>query len=550
MKSYQTTALLAMGALSLASCAEAKTEPKNVIMFLTDDQTYHSIRALGNNQVVTPSFDRLVEEGVTFTHHYATTSISMASRACLMTGKYEYKTGCNFMHGAMRNETFAASYPTLMRNAGYYTGFGGKLGFAVTDEEGAKESQKDKYLPADQFDSFAGQGHFIFYKTAGNTNIKQYAKEYPHLTSALAAYGVDFIHEAQQSKKPFCLSLYFKAPHGEYTPDPQYDDVYKDTVWEKAETYGEKYSEHLAKQGKLGRQHLEYFGWYDSDYQASMRKINQLVYGVDVAIGQIMDELKKQGLDKNTIIIFSSDNGYAHGEHNLGGKVLPYEETSKVPLIIFDPSNTKNGGKFTDALAGNIDITATILDYAGVAQPDGMDGRSLRKIVENPERGKVRDYLPLINTWGNPQINSLSVVSEDYKYVYWCCGEGLTPVEELFDCKRDPMELKNIAADPKYSKVMERMRKEYDKRLKVWKAEAVPYNYYQEFATIYDRNIPWSEKRDLISESAWATYDSQLKKIGYEGDKLDYDAVIDYSHKRNEQFRESGKSSRHIYGKF
>lgn len=450
------------------------------------------------------------------------------------------------MHGAMKTETFAQSYPVLMREAGYYTGFGGKFGFPVTDEEGVEESQRDLYLPAEEFDSFAGQGHFLTYKTAGNKFIKQYAKEHPHLTSALGAYGVDVIREAQEAQKPFCLSLYFKAPHGDYIPDPQFDDVYKNTVWEKAPNYGKGYAQYLALQGKLGRQHLEYFGWYDSDYQETMRKMNQLIYGVDMAIGTVMEELKKQGLEENTIIIFSSDNGYAFGEHNLGGKVLPYEATSRVPLIIYDPSNRENGGKLTHAVAGNIDITATILDYAGLPLTPDMDGRSLRPIVENPESGKVRNYLPLINTWGNPQINSFSIVSDSLRYIYWCCGENMEPTEELFDCNKDPFELHNLAKEDKYASVLEGMRAEYDKRLKVWAAEAVPYNNYQSFATLFDRHIPWAEKRDLVTDDAWETYDKQLEKIGYKGDKNDYNAVLEYSHNRDTYYREKGISSRHL----
>ncbi|MFI3249104.1 MAG: sulfatase-like hydrolase/transferase [Rikenellaceae bacterium] len=530
--------LLTTSLATLLSVAQGAQQPKkNILVIMTDDQTYNSIHALGNNDVITPNFDKMVEQGVTFTHHYATTSISMASRACLMTGMYEYKSGCNFMRGGLTTAQFESSYPVLLREDGYYTGFGGKFGFPVVDEDVDDIQTTNKYLPKESFDSFAGQGHHIFFPTKMSENIRQYADEYPHLTRALGAYGVDVIDEAQRQQKPFCLSLYFKAPHGPIVLDPMFTDIYKDTVFSKPENYGREFQKDLAPQSMLGRQHLQHYGQLDTDYQQECYKLNTLIYGVDYVLGQLFDALKERGLDQNTVVIFTSDNGTALGEHALYGKVLPYESTSRVPLIVWDPSNSQNGGKFTAALAGNVDITATILDYAGVKAPSNMDGRTLRKVVENPDTGEAREYLPLINTWGNPQIHSLSVVSKEHKYIYWSFAEGMGASEELYDCTNDPLELKNLMKDSQYAEVVKQMQKAYDKQLKVWKKECVQRYEYPNYVTIFDRNVPWSEKRQLIDEQSWEVYDLMLKSFNYTDDKFNYRKVLKAVYQKDSEAR-------------
>ena len=543
-------AAIGLSALAFSSCSPKPAQERpNILVLMTDDQSYSTIHAMGNNQVITPNLDKLIEDGVTFNRHYATTSISMASRACLMTGKYEYHNGCNFMRGAQKPAVFAESYPVLMRKEGYYTAFGGKFGFPVTDEElNGKLFNVDEHLPIDQFDAWAGQGHTIHFPTEDNTFIKQYAKDYPHLTSALGAFGREQIKAATDAGKPFCISIYFKAPHGTFLPDPAYDHIYRDTVFRQAENYGEEFSKALATQGKLGRQFMEYFSYYHADYQNTARRINTLVYGVDVVLGSLREQLKACGVDDNTIIIFTSDNGYSLGEKGFGGKVLPYEETSRVPLIVYDPRNQQNAGKKTTAVTGNVDITATILDYANVEKPKSMDGVSLRKLINSPENEKVRAFVPLINTWGNPQIQSLSVVTDQWKYVYWLYGEKIEPVEELFHVS-DKFELKNLAKDPQYAKVMDEMRKHYDEQLAMIARDRVETHGYPTFETLYDRTIPWEKKRALFTEEQWKLYEGLLKQIKYTGDKFDYDAVLERNHQNYEERKAAGKVNPHTIAK-
>lgn len=176
--------------------------------------------------------DQLAKEGVLFKNHYNTTAICMASRAIIMTGMYEYKTGCNFDHGPLKKAKFEKSYPVLLREQGYYTGFAGKFGFAVSDGDSEDYHTWD-VLPVDKFDSWAGGLGQTKYETIKNKYIAKYADEYPHSTRAYGAWAKAFIAEAKETGKPFCLSISFKAPHAPLTPDKYFDYVYRGKNYKK-----------------------------------------------------------------------------------------------------------------------------------------------------------------------------------------------------------------------------------------------------------------------------------------------------------------------------
>lgn len=530
-------ALCALPATQAVHAKEApakKQQKKNIIFLLTDDQSNKSIHALGNLDKVTPNIDKLVHNGVSFMNHYATTSISMASRAQIMTGMYEYKTGCNFQHGPLQKDQFQKSYPVLLRNAGYYTGFAGKFGFAVKDA-GDSDYHDDTWdaMPVDQFDEWAGGLQQTKYQTKQNKYIAKYAKKYPHSSRAYGQFGIDFIQHAVDKNKPFCLSISFKAPHRPLTPDKYFDAIYADKHFNKVATYGRNFDSTVPKQAKLGRQYLRYFDQIDVDYDKYQRKYQQLIYGVDYAVGMIVQELERQGLMDNTIIIFSADNGWNFGAHAMSGKVLPYYEASNVPMIVVDPSNKKHSGRRVNAITGNIDVTTTILDYAGVKAPKNMDGVSLRPIVEHKKEA-VRDELTLMNAWGTPQSVSLSIVTKEFKYTYWYFGDKMQPSEELYDMVNDPSETNNLVGVASYAKELAAMRKRYDKQVAVWKKECVQRNDYPVFATLYNRHIDWKDKEALIPAALWEGYDTETGKwMKYKGDNRDYDAVIRFAEEQN-----------------
>ncbi len=479
-------------ALWFASSAllAAETGPErrpNIVFLLADDQCAYSVGCYGNKDVRTPNMDKLGHEGVIFDNHYVTTSICMASRASIATGMYEYKHGCNFGRGGLEPSTWQQSYPMLLRKAGYFTGFAGKFGMGGVN------------TPDDSFDVWGGGPGQTAYTTAKNKSMVQYARKYPHSTLSYGAFGQDFIKSAVKSDKPFCLSISFKAPHKPATPDPRFDGIYDGIDFTKPANHGRANGEHLSPQSKRGRQYERGISWgYESEYNDAMRPYHQQIYGIDVALGMIRQQLKRSGVADNTVIIYTSDNGYICGSHGYGSKVLPMEESARVPLMIHDPRHPSSGKKLRcGALTANIDFAPTILDLAGLPIPEDMDGKSLIGLLDNPQ-GEIRSTLALMNVWGIVPTYSHTVVTKQWKYTYWWhAGDGMEPVEELFDMEKDRLEMHNLALSPEYKQALEMMRTEYDKELGLWKKHAVPR--YMTFAKLFDRSIPWSAKETELS---------------------------------------------------
>lgn len=486
MKLKPILLILAIATLWYQGTHAATARRPNIIYLMADDQNLESVGCYGNPEVQTPEMDRLGQDGVIFDRHYNTTAICMASRANVFTGMYEYKTGTNFSHGDMKPEVWSKSYPMLLREAGYLTAFAGKFGLLV---EGRGLCESD-------FDIWGGAPGQSSFSTAKNKSMVKYADEFPHATLSYGAFGRDVIREAVSQDKPFCLSISFKAPHRPVTPDPQFDHVYDGKKFTKPANFGRENGEHLSAQSKQGRQYTRFTEWnYDTDYDGVMAKYYQLIYAIDVALGMIRQELDDQGIADNTVIVYTSDNGYIAGAHGFGSKVLPMEESSRVPLMILDPRSASAGKRLrSGALTGNIDFAPTLLDLAGVAIPANMDGVSLRPLLENPDEN-VRQKLALMNVWGELATMSLSVVTKKLKYTYWWYGDDrMEPAEELFNLEQDPLELRGLATHSDSASELQMMRKLYDQELAAWKDQAVPYNDYQRFGVLFDRAVPLADK--------------------------------------------------------
>ncbi|MDB4560840.1 sulfatase [Akkermansiaceae bacterium] len=464
--------------------------PPNIIFLMADDQNTFSMGCYGNPEVETPNMDRLANDGMIFDRHYDTTAICMGSRANVFTGMYEYKTGCNFVHGDMSKQIWSKSYPARLREAGYLTAFAGKFGIVV-DGKGICE---------DEFDFYGGAKGQTNYATSKNFSMKRFAKKYPHSTLSYGAFGKEVIRKSLEKKKPFCLSISFKAPHRPTTPDARFDHVYQGKKFTKPANYGRRYGEHLSPQSKQGRQFERFESWgYDKNYDEVMAIYYQQIYAIDFALGMIRDELKSQKIVKNTVIIYTSDNGFICGSHGYGSKVLPMEESSRVPLIIFDPRVESSGKKVRcDRLTGNIDFAPTILELAGLEATENMDGRSLLPLLENPREGG-HGSLALINTFPPAPTTCMSIVSGPFKYTYWWFENNeMKPTEELFNLKNDPLELTNLVQVPEHKKNLGMMRKNYDVQLKHWKKEAVKGNGYQKYITLFDRHLEVAEKAKIL----------------------------------------------------
>ncbi len=465
--------------------SESSQERPNIIFLMSDDQRWDAIGCMGNPVIKTPNMDRLAGEGVLFENAFLTTSICMASRASIMLGQFESRHKCNFERPSNRTISYAEfdkSYPRLLQKAGYRTGFIGKFGFAVSKDkiqncplnpDGTRDGRKQlwkeqQYMPADKFDAwygFPGQGRY-FAKGGGGK----------HLTQVMGEKAREFFQGCKPGW-PFCLSISFKAPHGPTQPDPAYKDMYTDVKIPRQVNDGDEYFEKLPK---VVREHWRGRRVYKNEagpdrYQEFMTRYYQCISGIDVVIGQIRDELKRLKLSNNTIIIYTSDNGYFCGSKGLGGKCLPYEESIRTPLIVFDPRlDESKRGKRCRQLVMNVDFAPTMLDMAHVEIPAEMQGKSLLPLIEEKkvewresiftENNFTSHFMPALSDAGDQRqkvlersVRSKSVRTERYKYIRYF--EQRPMIEELFDIRSDPIEAFNLADKPEYTDILSSLRK-------------------------------------------------------------------------------------------
>ncbi|PHR95456.1 MAG: hypothetical protein COA78_30080 [Blastopirellula sp.] len=473
------------------SAALATDKWPNIVFLMSDDHKASAMGCMGNQEIETPYLDRLAGKGVLFERCYATSPLCNPSRATTMTGMYEYKTGANFSIGPLDSKDWVElSYPMLLKEAGYRTAFAGKWGFNLDDRN---------YI--DDFDAWGGfdgsqQGSYV---TKENSSLVGYSQEHPHVSRALGAFGADFIEASAKTGKPFCLSISFKTPHLPHKViDPLDQGRYKGVTFPRPPSFGQAGQDLLPTQAKLGRQYLLRKAWGADQFQDHLRSYYQLISGMDAAIGKILHSLEEAGIEDNTVVIYTSDNGYHCGEHGLQGKVLPYDSSALIPCIIYDPRSLSKGKHLRNSsVVGNIDFAPTILDLAGIEVPAKMDGVSLRPLIDDPSL-RVRDKMLLIQNWGwmiNDHNRGLAVVSEDWKYINWCyADENVPPAEELFHLTEDPGEMNNVISHPENREMLAKLQGAYDQFLDTWSKECVESEDYMRLIKLFDRNLHWKEK--------------------------------------------------------
>jgi len=447
---------LAIGVISsmqsYSAVKEKQKQRPNIIFILTDDQRWDALGSMGNPIIQTPNMDKLATAGVLFQNAFVTTAICCVSRASILTGQYESRHKINDFDTDLTTETFEKTYPPLLKNAGYKIGFIGKFGighhpsgsifdFWVDTEAGGK-GQPD-YVTTDK------KGHKIHDTDTIGSAIQTF----------LNNFGGD---------GPFCLSVSFKAPHEQdgnppkYIIQPKYKDYYKDVNIPEPVTadpkYWNRFPDFFQTDTNFARARWKGLFGTPELYQENVKNYYRLITGVDDVIGEMMKKLKDLGIAKNTIIIVMGDNGMFLGEHGMEGKWYGYEESIRVPLLIYDPNLPDKVTQYkAPQMALNIDIAPTILSMAGVQVPKSMQGVNLIDLVEDkiPERN---DFFYQHYFLGGPRIpREEGVVTKDFKYMNYVEHN----YEELFDVKHDPHETMNLANDPKYKMKLKELRKRY-----------------------------------------------------------------------------------------
>ena len=470
-----------------------KSENKrpNIIFILTDDQRWSALGYAGNPIIQTPEMDKLAESGTYFRNAIVTTPICSASRSSIFSGVHERTHKYTFQTGPIRSEFMEVAYPRLLKEAGYYTGFYGKFGVNFP----GKEKMFDLIEDYDRNGSFPDRRGY-YYKKLGEDTV--------HLTRYTGQRALDFIENAP-SNKPFCLSLSFSAPHAHDNAPEQYfwqeepGKLYQDMEMPKADISDDKYFNALPLPVREGFNRLRWTWRYDTPekYQHSVKGYYRMIYGIDLEIAKIRKKLQQKGLDENTVIILMGDNGQFLGERQLAGKWLMYDNSVRVPLIVYDPRVKKH--KDMDIMALNIDVPATILDLAGVEIPNAYQGKSLVPVVAGTQNSLGRDTVLIEHLWEFENIPpSEGVRTSEWKYMRYMNDKSS---EELYNLKDDPKEINNLANKAEYKNVLKEFRRKNDELAKKY---ADPYVGVPMGLTVeYIRDPRYTKIIDSQPEFSW-----------------------------------------------
>ena len=424
------------------------SQKPNIIFILTDDQRFDALGYAGNRIIHTPEMDKLARSGVYFKNAFASTPICAASRASILTGLYERTHRYTFQTGPVREEFMKDSYPVLLKGAGYYTGFYGKLGINYN----AKNLLFDVMEDYDRNTSYSDRRGY-FYKKLGNDTV--------HLTRYTGEKALEFIQKAP-ANQPFCLSLSFSAPHahdnstGQYFWQKESDELYKDIIIPKPLLGEDIYFNRLPEAVRKGFNRERWTWRFDTPekYQKSVKGYYRMVTEIDTEIGKIRSLLKKKEIESNTVIIFLGDNGYFLGDRQLADKWLMYDTSIRIPLIIYDPRIGNH--QDINEMVLNIDIPATILNLAGIRRPQSWHGKSLLSIVEGTSKTLGRDTILIEHLWEFKNIPpSEGVRTAEWKYFRYINDKT---TEELYHLTTDPMETENLSRQQKYQKTLVLLR--------------------------------------------------------------------------------------------
>ena len=424
-----------LGALAFAPRThggQGRSDRPNILFVLTDDQRFDMMGCAGNPIIQTPNVDRLAGEGVRFEQAFVTTPICAASRASILTGTFERTHTYTFTKPPLGRALVEISYPVALRRAGYRTGFVGKFGVVV--EPGVEKQMFDWT----RFTSLP------YVQTIDGVER--------HMTEVEGEHAVEFLRGVKQGQ-PFCLIWCPWAPHAEDDNPRQYiwpkacDNLYKDVRIPVPAITDPAVYEAQPQFLKNSMNRTRWAWRFDTPekYQAMVKGYYRMISGVDIVLGRILAELERWGLAKNTIIIFTSDNGYFLGERGYAGKWLMYDVSISVPLLIYDPREPRGRrGVVNRELVLNVDLAPTIMDFAGIEVPRPVQGRSLRPLLW----GRVPEWRKEIfceELWDHPEIPRSECVRTDrWKYIQY---PEHPEYIELFDLEADPQEKRNLAGE-------------------------------------------------------------------------------------------------------
>jgi len=420
----------------------------NIVFLLADDLRWNSLGCMGNPIVITPNIDKLSEESVRFNNACVTTAVCMVSRATILTGQYMSRHHITNFGVQLSEQALTKTYPAILRKAGYWTGYVGKYGVGNIKE--------------DQFD------YSVEYE--GKHWLPDGSGDSVHVTAKNEKDALYFLKNRPKDK-PFLLSVGFFAPHAEdlspeqYRYQPSSEKYYRGVTIPVPKTATDEALKALppfiGSEENEGRARWHKRFDTPEKYQVYMKAYYRMVTEVDMAIGNIIDELKAQGVYDNTLIVVMGDNGYFQSEHQLADKWYPYQESIRIPLIVHDPRlhNTQQN-TVNNEFVLNIDLAPTIIAAAGEPIPSAMQGSDFSTLYLDEKAPAWRqDFYYEHPTIGKSSFipSSEALVTHTRKYIFWPEFQ----YEEYFNLKKDPCEEHNNIRNRKEQKTIQSMRKRF-----------------------------------------------------------------------------------------
>jgi len=438
--------------------AQTDSRP-NIVFFFADDQRNDTLGCAGHAIVKTPTIDGLAKQGVLFENCLVSHSICWVSRTTILSGLTARSFGSEAVADMAKASAVETLYSDVLRSAGYRTGYFGKW----------HAKMPRGYRPEKHFDEFEKIGRNPFFKKMPDGSKR-------HETEVIVDRGIDFIKN-RPDDKPFALNMWFNASHAEdsdkrpgigHFPWPRaVDGMYENIQVPPPRLNAPEIFESQPDFLKQSINRERFFWRWDTPkkYQTNIRAYYRMISGIDHAMGRFLEVLKEEGLDQNTIVVYSADNGYYLGDRGFAGKWSHYEQSLRVPLIIYDPRQPQeNRGRVIQQTALNLDFPPTFLEWAGAEVPERYQGRSLVPLVSGTAETDWRsDTFHEHLAVRSRQAAFEGIREGRLKYVRYF---DETPAYEfLHDLKNDPDELVNLASDPKFHDELIRMRTRCQQRV-------------------------------------------------------------------------------------
>tara|TARA_A100001011_G_scaffold228918_1_gene237065 strand:- start:1525 stop:3114 length:1590 start_codon:yes stop_codon:yes gene_type:complete len=475
--------------LDKSSLNKQKNKP-NIIFILSDDHTTNAISAYGGlykEIAPTPNIDRIAKEGAILKNTFATNSICGPSRASILTGTYSHIHGYNknYKGGVFDNGLW--TFPKELQRNGYNTALVGKWHLA------SEPVGFDYYKYHDNL----GQQGFYWNPLYNENGVK--IKESGYATNLTTDFALNWLENRSNKEEPFCLLLQYKAPHREWSPDEKYEDLWEDIDLAYPETYNDDYNSRELTAGNT-EMTVDYFSRRDMklvppDSLSNKEKRQWLFYGfkrdetvlldstvsleenrnmkfqkyikdylatirsVDDNIGRVLSYLKENDLEENTIVIYTSDQGFFIGEHGWFDKRFMYEESSRMPFVIRYPGKIKPQTINEDIIT-NIDFAPTLLDMANIKIPSSIQGKSFLRNLTSKNSKKWRQSM-YYHYYEYPYYHHVQphygIRTERYKLIHFYYDIDQW---ELYDLQNDPNELNNLIGHDKYADIISNLKSE------------------------------------------------------------------------------------------